>query len=143
MPPRVSSAPAPLPDRRDDDFSWPIRIVLGFGANLLALWLASRWIDSVGYEEFTDLLIAAAVLWIANLIIKPILTFVSCLLIIVTLGLFLFVINMGMVALTAWLVPGFDVGGFWSVAGTAILVWAANVLVDAVARMTRRKSTLT
>jgi putative membrane protein len=131
-----------LPDR-DDDFSWPIRIVLGFGANLLALWLASRWIDSVGYEEFTDLLIAAAVLWIANLIIKPILTFVSCLLIIVTLGLFLFVINMGMVALTAWLVPGFDVGGFWSVAGTAILVWAANVLVDAVARMTRRKSTLT
>jgi putative membrane protein len=131
-----------LPDRRDDDFSWPIRIVLGFGANLLALWLASRWIDSVGYEEFTDLLIAAAVLWIANLIIKPILTFVSCLLIIVTLGLFLFVINMGMVALTAWLVPGFEVGGFWSVAGTAILVWAANVLVDAVAQMTRRKSTL-
>jgi len=129
-------------NRRDDDnVSWPIRIVLGFGANLLALWLASMWIDSVGYKEFTDLLIAAAVLWIANLIIKPLLTFVSCLLIIVTLGLFLFVINMGMVALTAWLVPGFEVGGFWSVAGTAILVWAANVLVDAIARSTRRKKT--
>ena len=132
-----------MANRRDDDFSWPIRIVLGFGANLLALWLASRWIDSVGYTEFSDLLIAAAVLWIVNLIVKPILTVVSCLLIILTLGLFLFLINMGMVALTAWLVPGFDVGGFWSVAGTAILVWAANVLVDAVARMPRRKRTPT
>ena len=122
-----------MADRRQDNLAWPIRIVLGFGANLLALWLASRWIDSVGYDEFTDLLIAAAVLWIVNLIIKPILTFVSCLLIIVTLGLFLFLINMGMVALTAWLVPGFGVGGFWSVAGTAVIVWAANVLVNALA----------
>ena len=116
-----------------DQLGWPIRIVLGFGANLLALWLASRWIDSVGYKDFSDLLIATAVLWIVNLIIKPILMFVTCLLIILTLGLFLFLINMGMVALTAWLVPGFDVGGFWSVAGTALIVWAANVLVNALA----------
>jgi putative membrane protein len=130
-----------LPDRRrDDQFDWPIRLVLGFGANLLALWLASRWIDGVGYEDFSDLLIATAILCVVNLIIKPILTVVSCLLIIVTLGLFLFLINMGMVALTAWLVPGFEVGGFWSVAGTALIVWAANVLVNAVAQQTKRRS---
>jgi putative membrane protein len=114
---------------------WPIRLVLGWGANLLALWLASRWIDSVGYGDFADLAIAAAVLGVVNLIIKPLLMFVSCLLIILTLGLFLFVINMGMVALTAWIVPGFHVGGFWSVAGTALIVWAANVLVNALARV--------
>jgi putative membrane protein len=114
---------------------WPLRLVLGWGANLLALWLASRWIDSVGYLDFADLAIAAAVLAAVNLVIKPIVTFVSCLLIILTLGLFLFLINMGMVALTAWIVPGFDVGGFWSVAGTALIVWAANVLVNALARV--------
>ena len=120
-----------MPDRRrEEQFDWPIRLVLGFGANLLALWLASRWIDSVGYEEFSDLLIATAILCVVNLIIKPI----------VTLGLFLFLINMGMVALTAWLVPGFDVGGFWSVAGTAVIVWAANVLVNAIAQQTKRRS---
>ena len=130
-----------MPDlRREEQLEWPIRLVLGLGANLLALWLASRWIDSVGYEDFSDLLIAAAVLCVVNLIIKPILTFVSCLLIILTLGLFLFVINMGMIALTAWLVPGFEVGGFWSVAGTAIIVWLANVLVNAVAQQTRKRS---
>ena len=129
-----------MPDRRpQEQFDWPIRLVLGYGANVLALWLASRWIDSVGYKEFSDLLIAAAVLTVANLIIKPILTFVSCLLIILTLGLFLFLINMGMVALAAWIVPGFHVGGFWSVAGAAVIVWAANLLVQGVAGLTRRK----
>jgi putative membrane protein len=119
--------------RRESQLDWPIRLVLGFGANLLALWLASRWIDSVGYKDFADLAIAAAVLGAVNLVIKPLVTFVSCLLIILTLGLFLFLINMGMVALTAWIVPGFNVGGFWSVAGTAVIVWAANVLVNAIA----------
>ena len=123
-----------MADRRgQSQLEWPIRLVLGFGANLLALWLASRWIDSVGYDDFADLAIAAAVLGVVNLVIKPLVTFVSCFLIILTLGLFLFLINMGMVALTAWIVPGFDVGGFWSVAGTALLVWAANVLVNAIA----------
>jgi putative membrane protein len=124
-----------------NQLDWPIRIVLGWGANLLALWLASRWIDSVGYVDFADLAIAAAVLAAVNLVIKPIVTFVSCLLIILTLGIFLFFINMGMVALTAWIVPGFEVGGFWSVAGTAVIVWAANVLVNAVAQLSRRGST--
>lgn len=134
-----------MPDRRrqQEQFDWPFRLVLGFGANLLALWLASKWIDSVGYGEFSDLLIAAAILCVVNLIIKPLVTFVSCILIILTLGLFLFLINMGMVALTAWLVPGFEVGGFWSVAGTAIIVWAANVLVNAVARWAAPKKSQT
>ncbi|MBA3717318.1 MAG: phage holin family protein [Actinobacteria bacterium] len=125
--------------RTDDRFDWPIRLVLGWGTNLLALWLASRLIGSVGYRDFAALAIAAAVLAIVNLVVKPILTAVSCLLIIATLGVALFLINMAMVALTAWLVPGFAVGGFWSVAGAALIVWAANVLVQAAAQRTRKK----
>jgi putative membrane protein len=124
--------------RSSDTPDWILRLVLGFGANVLALWLASRLIDSVGYKDLGDLLIAAAVLGIANLIIKPILTFVSCILVILTLGLFLFFINMAMVALAAWIVPGFHVGGFWSVAGTTVIVWLANVLVSAIADRTSK-----
>jgi putative membrane protein len=130
-----------LPDRpKQDQQDWLIRLVLGWGANLLALWLAARWIDSVGYKEFADLAIAAAVLAAVNLVVKPILTALGCLVIIVTLGVALFFVNMAMVALTAWLVPGFHVGGFWSVAGTTVIVWAANVLVQAPARRARKKS---
>jgi putative membrane protein len=108
-----------------------IRLALGWGANLLALALASRLIDSVTFSSFGQLAIAGAVLAIVNLVVKPILALVSCILIILTLGLFLFVVNMACVALTAWLVPGFGVGGFWSVAGTTIIVWFVNVLVNA------------
>ena len=135
-----------MPDpRKQDQYDWLIRLVLGWGANLLALWLAARWIDSVGYTEFGDLAIAAAVLSVVNTVVKPILTVLGCLVIIATLGAALFFINMAMVALTAWLVPGFGVGGFWSVAGTTLIVWAANVLVEAVSERVekRRKPHLT
>src|SRR6266545_5175452 len=115
-----------LPRRKKDQYDWLIRLVLGWGGNLLALWLASRLIDSVGYRDFEAVAIAAAVLAVVNRIVKPILTIVSCLLVVATLGVALFFINMAMVALTAWLVPGFGVGGFWSVAGTTLIVWAAN-----------------
>ena len=130
-----------MPDtRKQDQLDWPIRLVLGWGGNLLALWGASRLIDSVGYRDFAALAIAAAVLAVVNLVVKPILTALGCLLIIVTLGIALFFVNMAMVALTAWLVPGFHVGGFWSVAGTTVIVWAANVLVQTPARRARKKS---
>jgi len=128
------------PRRKKNQYDWLIRLVLGWGANLLALWLASRWIESVRYRDFTALAIAAGVLAVVNLVVKPLLTIVSCLLIIATLGVALFFVNMAMVALTAWLVPGFGVGGFWSVAGTTLIVWAANVLVQtAVERVEKRR----
>ena len=50
-----------------------------------------------------------------------------------TLGLFLLVLNAGMVALVAWVVPGFTIAGFWTAVGTAIIVslvsWAASSLI--------------
>jgi len=116
-----------------------IRVGLGWGGNLLALALASRLIDSVTFDGFGKLAIAAAVLSIVNLVIKPLLALVSCVLIILTLGLFLFVVNMACVALTAWLVPGFGVGGFWSVAGTTVIVWFVNLLVNAAVSRARHE----
>ena len=116
-----------------------VRIALGWGANLLALALASRLIDSVNFDSFGQLAIAAGVLSIVNLVIKPLLTVVSCVLIILTLGLALFLVNMACVALTAWAVPGFGVGGFWSVAGTTIIVWFVNLLVNATVSRARRE----
>jgi putative membrane protein len=105
------------------------RLVLGWGGNLLALWVASLLIDSIDFSSFGKLAIAAAVLGLVNLVIKPLLKIVGCLVIILTLGVALFFINMAMLALTAWLVPGFGVGGFWSVAGGTAIVWAVNLAV--------------
>src|SRR5919204_5039905 len=106
------------------------RLVLGWGGNLLALWVASLLIDSINFSSFGKLAIAAAVLGLVNLVIKPLLKIVGCLVIILTLGVALFFINMAMLALTAWLVPGFGVGGFWSVAAGTVIIWAVNLVVN-------------
>jgi putative membrane protein len=117
-----------------------LRIALGWAGNLLALWIASRLIDSVNFSSFGQLALAAAVFSVVNLIIKPLAELVSCVLIILTLGIFLFFINMGMLALTAWIVPGFTVGGFWAVAGATVIVWAVNLIVNfAVDRIWKRE----
>jgi putative membrane protein len=107
-----------------------IRIALGWAGNLLALWVASRLIDSINYSSFGRLALAAAVFSLVNLIIKPLLKLVGCIVIILTLGIALFFINMAMLALTAWIVPGFDVGGFWSVAGATVIIWGVNLAVS-------------
>ena len=117
-----------------------LRIALGWVGSLLALWVASLLIDSVNYSGFGQLALAAAVFSLVNLIIKPLAELVSCVLIILTLGIFLFFINMAMLALTAWIVPGFTVGGFWSVAGATVIIWAVNLFVNfAVDRIWKRE----
>ena len=114
-----------------------LRLVLGWAGNLLALWVASKLVDSINYSSFGRLAIAAAVLGVVNLIVKPFLELVGCVLIILTLGIALFFINMAMLALTAWLVPGFGVGGFWSVAAGTVIIWVVNVVVNfAISRFT-------
>ena len=109
-----------------------MRLVVGWAGNLLALWVASRLVDSINYSSFGKLAIAAAVFGVVNLVVKPLAQLVGCVLIVLTLGVGLFLINMAMLALTAWLVPGFGVGGFWSVAAGTVIVWLVNLAVNLV-----------
>jgi putative membrane protein len=57
----------------------------------------------------------------------------------VTLGLFLLVLNAGMVALVAWMVPGMQVSGFWTAVGAALIVslvsWAASSVIGTSGRV--------
>ena len=59
-------------------------------------------------------------LGIANAIIKPILAILTLPLILVTLGFFYLLINIGMIALTSWIVPNFSVYGFWTYVGVVV-----------------------
>jgi putative membrane protein len=47
-------------------------------------------------------------------------------LIILTLGLFLLVINIAMVALAEWIAPNFSIDGFWTYVGTVVIIWLVN-----------------
>ncbi len=103
-----------------------IRLLVAWGINAAALWVANVLFDGVHIHGWWAYIIGAAVLGIANAIIKPILAILTLPLIIVTLGFFLLLINIAMLALTAWIAPDFSIHGFWSYVGTVVIIWLVN-----------------
>jgi putative membrane protein len=102
------------------------RLVLAWAINIAALWVANDLFAGVIIHGRKAYLIGAAVLGIANAVLKPILTLLTLPLVLVTLGFFLLVINIAMVALAAWIAPNFTIHGFWAYTGTVIVVWLVN-----------------
>jgi putative membrane protein len=109
-------------------------LLVRFIANIAALWVASELLDGVTYgDQFESLLLAALVLTIANWLVKPILTLLALPVIILTLGIALFFVNLAMLLLTEWLVGPFSIDGFWTAIAATIIVWAVNAAIQAVA----------
>ena len=96
------------------------------------LWLASRWVPGVHISGVSTLLLAGLLLGAVNALVRPIVFILTLPLTILTLGLFLLVLNAGMVALVAWLLPGFHLyGGFRAALFTWIIVWLTGWLGSA------------
>jgi putative membrane protein len=79
----------------------------------LAVIIAAYLLPGVSVRSFWTALLVALVLGIVNAIIRPIFVILTLPLTVVTLGLFLFVINALLILLTSAVVPGFEVRGFW------------------------------
>lgn len=88
----------------------------------LGLWLATDWVSGVSIDTPSTLILAGILLGVVNSIVRPIAILLTLPMTIVTLGLFLLVINAGMVALVAWMLPGMHVAGFGAAFWTSILV---------------------
>jgi putative membrane protein len=90
--------------------------------NTLALLLVVTIVPGFAYSSWVTLAIAAAVLGLLNAVVRPILFVLTLPLTVVTVGLFLIVLNAIMLELTAALVPGFSIDGFgWAMVGALIL----------------------
>ena len=91
----------------------------------LGLWLATEWVDGISVSSPTTLILAALLLGVVNAIIKPIA-------VLLTLGLFLLVVNAAMLGLVAAFLPGMGISGFWSAFWAAIIVsvvsWIGNAM---------------
>jgi putative membrane protein len=97
--------------------SWILRWIIIAAALVIAAWVVPG-IEVDGSDGVVAVLVTAAILGIVNLIVRPILVLLSCGLVIVTLGLFLLVINGLTLWLAAWISEevfevGFSVDGFW------------------------------
>jgi len=98
----------------------------------LGLWIATRYVQGVRIDTPETLLLAALLLGVVNAIVRPIVFILTLPLTVVTLGLFLLVVNAAMVALVAWLLPGFHLyGGFRAALLTWIIVWITGWLGSA------------
>ena len=103
-----------------------IRLIVALGINMAALWVANAIFDGVSIHGWWSYIIGGAVLGIANTILKPILALLTLPLIIITLGLFLLVINVAMVLLAEWAAPHLSIDGFWTYIGTVVIIWLVN-----------------
>jgi|SRR5262245_64985891 len=105
------------------------RLVLNGLAIIIAAWL----LPGIHITSPLSALLAGVILGFVNAIVRPVLFFLTLPLTLLTLGLFIFVLNAICFALTAWLVPGFSIDGFFSALFGALLVsvvsWILNGLV--------------
>ena len=94
-------------------------LLLHWLLNAAALWLAAWLLPGLDFQgTIVQLLLVAAVFGVVNSLLRPILTVLTCPLIVITLGLFTLIINALMLLLTGWLSVrwnlGFAVSGFWA-----------------------------
>jgi putative membrane protein len=94
----------------------------------LGLWLATVWVHGVRIDSPATLVLAGILLGVVNSIVRPIAILLTLPMTILTLGLFLLVINAGMVALVAWMLPGMHLAGFGPAFWTALLVSLVSIV---------------
>jgi putative membrane protein len=125
--------------RPEASFGFALWLAIALAINVLAL-LVINWIfDSVWIQGFWSYALGALALTVGNAILKPVLAILTLPLIIITLGLAYFAINVAMLALAEWVAPHFSIDGFWTYVGATIVVWAVNVAMEAFVRATSGK----
>ena len=100
--------------------------LVGWGVNIVALLVIDWLFDGVHIGRWGPILVGAAVLGLANAFLKPVLTILTFPLILITLGLFYFVLNIAMLGLAEWVASDFSINGFWTYVGATIVVWLVN-----------------
>jgi putative membrane protein len=96
--------------------------------------LITAYLLGVQVDNMVTGVIVAVVLSFLNSFLKPLMVILSLPITVYTLGLFLLVINSVIILLTARLVPGFHVNGFWSAMGFSIVLSLVNSVLEGIRR---------
>ncbi len=89
-----------------------MRLLIRLAINAIALWAAVELVPGLNYgaESYVPLLIIALIFGLVNALVRPILLLLTCPLIVLTLGLFILIVNAIMLSITVWLSGLFDLG---------------------------------
>jgi putative membrane protein len=105
--------------------------LLQWAVSALTLWIASHVFGGIRFASTSSLVVAALLLGFVNAVVRPILIFLTLPLTVITLGLFLLVINAMMLLLVAALVRGFTISGFWTAFFASIFIAVLNLALGA------------
>jgi putative membrane protein len=96
----------------------------------IAVFLAISIVPGLEADSLTAGIAAVLILTFLNVILRPILLLLALPLIVFTLGLFLVVLNALLLGLTAFLVKGFTVSGFWPAVGGALIISLVTTVLN-------------
>ncbi|MGH7520691.1 MAG: phage holin family protein [Gemmatimonadales bacterium] len=109
----------------------------------LGLWVADQLLPGIVITGTGSLIVSALLLGLVNAVIRPVILILTLPLTVLTLGLFVLIVNGISLGIAAWLVPGFHIAGLWSATLGAIIVgltgWAASAFVGASGRIERMR----
>jgi putative membrane protein len=120
---------SPAKRRRDRTL---VRVVLIWASNVAALLAADWIIDGVHISPWWHAIIGGAVLGLINWAVKPIIKALALPVIILTMGIALFFVNLLVLVITAWVTDGIDVDSFGAAVGATIVLWLVNSILHAV-----------
>ncbi|MEV0615479.1 phage holin family protein [Nonomuraea sp. NPDC050404] len=122
-----------------------MRFIIRTVAAAVALWVAIQFIDGIDVDAPTNsarywgvLLLVALIFGVINAIVKPIVKALGCAIIVLTLGLFLLVINAAMLFLTSWIAGEFDIpfhvdnfypAAFWGAVIISVVSWVLGLFI--------------
>jgi putative membrane protein len=109
-------------------------------SNIVALFAAAAIFSGIDYEgDFWILVLAGLVFGLVNAVVRPLVILLALPAVILTLGFALLLVNALMLWLTDVIVGPFEVSGFWTAVGAAIIVWLVNWALAALLRPERRR----
>lgn len=107
--------------------------LLHWGITAIALWVASHIFRGLIFDDATSLFVSALLLGFANAVIKPLILFLTLPLTLLTLGLFVLVVNALMILLVAYVVKGFRCTGFWTAFFASMFIGLLSIAIESLA----------
>ncbi len=105
------------------------RFLLHWAIMSLSLWVASQVFSGLHFSDTSSLIVSALLLGLANAVVRPLLVILTLPLTVVTLGLFLLVINALVLLLVSTLVQGFGISGFWTAFFASMFISVLNYVI--------------
>jgi putative membrane protein len=107
------------------------RLLITWAFNVVAILVAAEIVDGVDFDDSVWTLLAAGIVFtLVNMLVKPIVTLLALPVIIITLGIALFFVNLLMLYVTSWIVDEFTIDSFGAAIAATILIWLVNTALE-------------